>query len=91
MKALPQEFELAEVDIKPELAKRATEFPAEINDFKHLSSVSRTSDAVHVLVPALKRWAIFTPSAIADVSLNFFCEQLNVIKKESAQRTDSEL
>jgi hypothetical protein len=38
-------------------------------DFKRLSSVSRTRDAVHVLVPALKRWAIFTPSAIANVVL----------------------
>ncbi len=49
-----------------EPAKRATEFPVKIVDFKPLPSVSRTCDPIHVLIPALKRWAIFAPSAIAD-------------------------
>jgi len=49
----------------PEPAKRATEFPLEKAHFKSLSSVSRTCDPFHAVTPALKRWAIFTPSATA--------------------------
>jgi hypothetical protein len=51
-------------------------------DFILLSSVSRTYDPFHCLIPALKRWAIFTASAVADDLPTYVCAET---KKESAQ------
>jgi len=51
--------------MKPEPAKRVTELLLDLVNLKLLSSVSRT-DRFQILIPALKRRAIFTPSATAD-------------------------
>ena len=51
---------------RPEPAKGATHSPFQPIDFNPLSSVSRTCNPHYPPIPALKRWAIFTPSAIAD-------------------------